>query len=194
METGIDLKFITPGNPKGNAVAERINRPLLDMISTTLHAPGQARLPWRDLLPWIQLSLNSRPMSALQGFSPMEALFGVQYAMKSDIEINLDERIPTVEGRLESLREIRDQIRNRPQITTPDVSLLDKSQFQVDDRVLWKRNPTGLPKTAPKYDGPHEIVSPIPNFHGGHTAYVIQRYGKLETVHVGRLKRYRERI
>ena len=89
----------------------------------------------------------------------MEALFGVQYAMKSDIEINLDETIPTIEGRLESLREIRDQIRNRPQITTPDVSLLDKPQFQVGDKVLWKRNPTGLPKTAPKYDGPHEHLS-----------------------------------
>ena len=76
-EAGVDLKFITPGNPRGNAVAERINRPLLDMISATLHTPGQPKAHWTQMLPWIQLTLNGRPMSALQGFSPMEALFGV---------------------------------------------------------------------------------------------------------------------
>ena len=69
----------------------------------------------------------------------MEALFGVQYAMKADIEINLDETVPTVEGRLETLKELRDQLRNRPQILTPNVSLLDRPQYQVAEKVLWKR-------------------------------------------------------
>ena len=191
---GVDLKFITPGNPKGNSVAERINRPLLDMVSATLHAPGQPRAHWIAQLPWIQLTLNNRQMAILQGFTPMEALFGVQYALKSDIEQNLDEAVPTVEGRLEALQQIRDQLPNRPHILTPKADLLDRPQFHVGEKVLWKRNTTGLPKTAPKYDGPHEVISAIPNFHGGHTAYVILRNGRNESVHVGRLKRYRERV
>eukprot|EP00730_Choanoeca_flexa_P008692 TRINITY_DN12521_c2_g1_i9.p1 TRINITY_DN12521_c2_g1~~TRINITY_DN12521_c2_g1_i9.p1 ORF type:complete len:297 (+),score=22.91 TRINITY_DN12521_c2_g1_i9:1166-2056(+) len=144
---GVDMTNITPLNPQGNAIAERINKPVLDMLSIYLSTHAIQPGDWINQLQWIQLTLNSRSHPALDGYTPLEALHGLQYPLHDDIDIRSDEMEPTVRGNLAGLQALRDTIRSTLSISTHgDAALLDKPRFHPGQWVLWKRNPSNLSK------------------------------------------------
>eukprot|EP00045_Choanoeca_perplexa_P011609 m.124073 g.124073 ORF g.124073 m.124073 type:complete len:813 (-) comp15692_c0_seq1:501-2939(-) len=152
---GILPIYITPRNPQANGIAERINRPITDAISMSIGTNDN----WEDLMPYLQLMLNSRCHPVL-GMSPLEAVSGHTAIFAEDHD-NTDER--THVAHLKHLKSIRRGINaaysRMKQVYNPRLlKHINIRQYSPGDlvRINIKRNDTH--KRAQRWSEPMTVI------------------------------------
>ena len=81
---GIKKIFTCPYSPKSDAICERFNRTLINMIGTL---PSKSINTWSDYVQQLAFFYNCSPHSVTQ-FSPFELMFGRNCRMPVDIYLN----------------------------------------------------------------------------------------------------------
>ena len=76
-------------HPQGHGCVERLNRVVLATLRTLLAAPGNTE-PWTDLLPAVQLAINTS-VSRVTHFMPYEVLHGFRPRTPLSVAVGLEE-------------------------------------------------------------------------------------------------------
>ena len=157
---GIVQKFTSSYNPRGNGIVERTNRAILEYLCKVMQGtPGE----FYHLVPAIQMTLNSRRLSALGNLSPLEAMTGNLLAIPQPADeallryYNIGERLTYLQFLRNKLREIETE-RTDEMERLKMVKLLDTKTFEVGDWVLRKIPKGQTTKVQYTYDGPFEII------------------------------------
>jgi hypothetical protein len=170
-DSGIAQSLIAPLNPQGNSIAERINRPILDMHSTLAKDDP---LNWMSRLGVVTHMLNSRPHFALDGIAPLEALTGVQPRMHDEFLQPFPNDPATPIQRLDNLEAIRAYIRQHLATKYVESPAIERPRYKPGDLVLTKFNPNQRTKLSDKFGEEVTVVEAIPNTNGGYSAYLVK--------------------
>jgi transposase InsO family protein/predicted aspartyl protease len=189
--SGIAQSLIAPLNPQGNSIAERINRPILDMLSTLAKDDPHN---WLSKLGLITNMLNARPHFALDGITPFEALTGTRARMHDDFLQPFPDDPTTPRQRLVSVEAIRSYIRQHLATKYVESPVTEQPRYKPGDKVLTKFNPKQRAKLNDKFGNEVTIVEAIPNTNGGYSAYVVKdQDNKSFVISPSRLRPFRRR-
>eukprot|EP00730_Choanoeca_flexa_P008441 TRINITY_DN12487_c1_g5_i1.p3 TRINITY_DN12487_c1_g5~~TRINITY_DN12487_c1_g5_i1.p3 ORF type:complete len:360 (+),score=44.39 TRINITY_DN12487_c1_g5_i1:2197-3276(+) len=155
----IAQSLIAPLNPKGNSIAERINRPILDML---LILARDMPHTWPSKLGQVESLLNSRPHASLDGITPLEALTGVQPRSEDDFILPFQDDDTTPVTRLENLQSVRNYIRKHLSTKYVQSPHVEAPRYKPDDKVMVKFHLNGRAKTDDKFYSALKSSRPSP--------------------------------
>lgn len=180
----IEHHLISTGTPRSNGQVERYVFTVTDMLNTMCN--GQS--DWPNVLWKVQQSINTTIQKST-GFTPLRLLIGV------------DANIPAVQARLDdvlnendrqrpiNLEADRDKAKQRLiQVAAKfkerfDATRRNKINFNIGDVVYVSQDHRRNDKLAPKFKGPYEISSILPN-----DRYNLQGIGSLRNISVAKEK------
>ncbi|UYV70259.1 hypothetical protein LAZ67_7002299, partial [Cordylochernes scorpioides] len=146
----IKQTFTTPYHPQSNGMCEKVNGTIMTKLRTALL--DKPKVKWSTLLPKVITDYNNTPHD-VTGFPPSFLIFGynVQPQFADNPSTSVEDARKLAIKRTQHHREIS---KRRHDSRHPDI------EFKVGDLVL-KRIPYNDPKlikTAPKYEGPFEVL------------------------------------
>lgn len=183
-ELNIEQHLISTGTPRSNGQVERYVSTVTDMLNTMCNEQSD----WPNVLWKVQQSINTTVQKST-GFTPLRLLIGV------------DANIPPVQARLDDvLDENNRQNRNNVvadreiarqrllQISKKfkkrfDATRRNNLNLNIGDVVYVSQNHRRNDKLAPKFKGPYEISSILPN-----DRFALQGLGNLRNISVAKEK------
>lgn len=190
QELGITLRHSIPYTPSNNSIIERSNH----WLSTSIKALLKDKAIAASLVngtKLIQRAWNTSPNPSLDMKSPQYVMFGVEddyLSNKYDIPSTTNQ---TREEEIKTLNEFRKKI---PEILQKNFEVYSKYHnkdrkdlyLKEKDKIMWEVPfPT---KMQDKYTGPYEITKIL-----GPSSFIINKDGEEKTVHISKIKKYRER-
>jgi hypothetical protein len=190
-ERGILPIHITPRNPQANGIAERINRPITDAISMLIGTGDD----WENLMPYLQLMLNTRCHPVL-GMSPLEAVMG-HVTLFADDHDNTESRTNLEHlKRMQTIRKSIEQVYSGMQRSLKPrlLKYIKIKRYSPGDsvRIFIKRSDTH--KRAERWSEPMTVIK-CSSPHDRHPVnYLIKdKAGKASTAHINQMKEHFER-
>lgn len=160
---GIDLRSITPYNPRGNGGVERKNQDVEKVLKRYMqNATGR----WDEWLPLVQLCLNNcitakvrstpfalmygRPFNEFRDFREAKGFADVEQAVLQRLKDQDNLREVILPGLLESSKDYKEKMRARMD------SRKQREPFQVGQKVM-AIDQTRASKWEPTYEGPFTV-------------------------------------
>ena len=178
---GIQWRFVSAYNPRGNAKAERMVGTLKKSVRKMMVS---SEVEWDAWINRILGGYRKRP--GADGKSPFEILFGVKPRFTHEPPV--DEPVAWGVGMVRDV-EVASVKARRAERVVPAASA-PAAPFKVGDFVLMRRGKAVGPKLLRKdWSGPYQVEEE------GHPTYILRRQGKRSRVpvHVRRLRKYVQR-
>ena len=171
---GVQKSRSAPYHPQGNAVVERFNRTLENMLSMTVK---EDQSDWDLQIPFVMAAYRATPHSST-GYSPNFMMFGRESAMPTEVAYGLPQGTTTVDQH-SYVEDLLASLRKAHRIAFERMGRAAERQkryydahtapvlYEVGDQV-WKFHPLKKPGISPKlqsfWTGPWEVVRRISKF------------------------------
>lgn len=180
-ELNVEHHMIATGTPRSNGQVERYVSTVINMLSTICNNQSE----WSSKLPKVQLSINTTIQKST-GFSPLRLLIGVE-ANVPLVQARLNE-IPINEPNIDVQAERALAKQRLQQVAAKFKQRFDSvrrnnKNFNIGDLVFVSQDHRRNDKLQPKFKGPYEIVSVLPN-----DRYVLRGRGNMRNIVIAKEK------
>ncbi|KAH9637846.1 hypothetical protein HF086_005504 [Spodoptera exigua] len=183
-ELHIEHHMIATGTPRSNGQVERYVATIINMLSTTCNDLSD----WPNGLWKVQQSINTTIQKST-GFSPLRLLIGVE-ANIPIVQARLNDVLDDENRQLNiDVQADRELARQRLQLVSEkfksrfDSVRRNNKNYSIGDLVYVSQDHRRNDKLAPKFKGPYEISSNLPN-----DRYALKGLGNLRDISVAKEK------